>query len=414
MPSDLDDLVDAWNKNKKHEFEMRLGNYINNRFVPGINLINFNKILENNDKFSKTIIENTISFVGDNSIKKILHFDEKFKKKIINGKIKTEFQKKNKLMEVNIYDNNIRISLSEEIKESDDSGIKHFARYKKRTSKFTKDKNWRYDLTRVNQIKINSPNDIVSWDNLSGIETYEVEIEFVGKTLSEDLIENEIDFVNNLYQKNKNENVIKNLKSKFNIKDIHKLPNQVQGLKKLNFILVKHNYATVDKADGERLMIYLNSTNLYSVNLAFTVNKIFNKIDKFKDSLLDGEFLNIKGKYTFLCFDILLFEGKDIKDLDLKKRLNHAEKVINYLASIKELNIVFKMKKFYFGDNIFKLTDSVWNKKYDYELDGIIYTPTNTPYNGDNFKWKPADLLTIYLAEMKWMSVHWENIIIRQ
>jgi SAM-dependent methyltransferase len=395
MPSDILDIVDAWNKNKTFEFEIRMGFFNNKHFIPGANILIFNKLLEDTQKFNKSVIENTISFVGDNSIKKIIFFDENLKKKKINGKIKTEYQLKNKLMEVNIYDDNLRLSLSEETNITEDNGIKFMARYKKRISKFTKDNNWRYDLTRVNQIKINSPKDILSWSNLPPNYKYEVEIEFVGKTLSEKIIKNEIEIINDLTQINKNDSVINNLKNKFNLKDIHKLPNQVKGLKKLNFILVKHNYAAVDKADGERILLYLNSNNLYNINLSFGVNKLFSDITKFKDSLLDGEYLEIKGKNTFLCFDILLFEGKDIRNLHLKKRLEYAEKVIKYLSSISEISIVFKMKKFYFGDNIFKLTDNVWNKKYDYELDGIIYSPTNSSYSGDNFKWKPSNLLTI-------------------
>ena len=396
MPSDLNDLINAWNKNKKLEFEIRLGIFNDtNNFNPGVSLLFFNKILEETEKFNKSIIENTISFVGENSVKKILYFDNNFKKKIINGKIKTEFQKKKKLMEVNIYDNNVRISLSQETKISEESGINKIARYKKRTSKFTKDKNWRYDLTRVTQIKINTTKDILPWNNIPPNVIYEVEIEFVGKNLSQKLIEDEIDFINSLNTENKHENIIKNLQSKFNINDIRKLPNQVKTLKKLNFILVKHNYAAVDKADGERIMFYLNSNKLYSIDLAFNVNYVSSGIEKYKDSLIDGEFLLINNKNTFLCFDILLFEGRDIRHLHLKDRIKYAQLVINYLKSMTNTKIIFVMKKFYFGNNIFKLNESVLKTKYNYELDGIIYTPTNSSYDGENFKWKPSKLLTI-------------------
>ena len=42
-------------------------------------------------------------------------------------------------MESNLYDQNLRISLSEENNVKEDSGIKTMARYKQRVSKFTKD-----------------------------------------------------------------------------------------------------------------------------------------------------------------------------------------------------------------------------------------------------------------------------------
>ena len=64
MTSNLDDLINAWNKNKKLEFEIRLGIFNDkNNFNPGVSLLFFNKILEETEKFNKSIIENTISFV---------------------------------------------------------------------------------------------------------------------------------------------------------------------------------------------------------------------------------------------------------------------------------------------------------------------------------------------------------------
>ena len=77
-----------------------------------------------------------------------------------------------------------------------------------------------------------------------------------------------------LLENNSYQNILNKLKSKFYLKDIRKLPNQVVGLKKLNFILVKHDYAAVDKADCERLLFYLNCENLYTIDLAYNVKKI--------------------------------------------------------------------------------------------------------------------------------------------
>ena len=87
--SNIQNIVLARNKNQNLEFEIRLGNYFNQRFQPGINFSLYNKILEQDSYFSKTTYENTISFVGNNNIKKILFFDKKLK--AIKKKVKLKF-----------------------------------------------------------------------------------------------------------------------------------------------------------------------------------------------------------------------------------------------------------------------------------------------------------------------------------
>jgi SAM-dependent methyltransferase len=394
MSNNIQELVKAKNQNKNLEFEIRLGNYFNQRFQPGINFSSYNKILQQEDYFSKTTIENTISFVGNSDIKKILFFDKNLKAIKKNGKIKVLFQEKKKIMQSNLFDQNMRISLSEENNVNQDSGIKTMARYKQRISKFTKNGNWRYDFTKVNSVNIKSASDILPWNSVPPNYIYEIEIEFVGKKLEQYMINQEINYVESMLENNSYQNILNKLKSKFYLKDINKLPNQVIGLKKLNFILVKHDYAAVDKADGERLLFYLNGENLYTIDLAYNVKKINTTIKKHNESLIDGELVTIKGKKVFLIFDCLLFEGKDIRESFLKSRLDMGDKVQKYLNTLTT-EFEFRMKKFYFESDIFKASEKVLTAKYQYELDGIIYTPTNKPYSGENFKWKPSEFLTI-------------------
>jgi ubiquinone/menaquinone biosynthesis C-methylase UbiE len=394
MSINLEQLIIAKNQNKNLEFEIRLGNYFNQRFQPGINYSLYNKIFEQEEHFSKTIIENTISFVGNNNIKKILFFNKDLKAIKKNGKIKVLFQEKKKLLELNMYDRNIRISVSEENNLTEDSGIKTLARYKQRISKITKDGNWRFDFTKVSTVNIKSTNDILPWGSVPPNFVYEVEIEFIGKKLTSEHINNELNYIESLLENNTYQNILGKLKSKFYLKDIHKLPNQVVGLKKLNFILIKHDYAAVDKADGERLLFYLNGESLYTIDLAYNVKKINTIVNKHNDSLIEGELVTIKGKQVFLVFDCLLFEGKDVRNKYLRPRLDMADKIQKYLNTLNS-EFEFRLKDFYFETDIFKSSEKVLNSKYQYELDGIIYTPTNKPYSGENFKWKPSEFLTI-------------------
>ena len=213
------------------------------------------------------------------------------------------------------------------------------------------------------------------------------------------------------------------------------------------------NYTVTDKADGERyfLIIYENQVYLISGNL--NVKKIKSSISEknsvYNLTVLDGEYLYVPKykKFLFLVFDILFFQGKDVRNEELlENRLLLVCKTLKDVFSV-DLNIGVYTKDYNLDDiynfhknniethmnqlnkHLEKSSDNqVINGKYfiftmpvglqseiyqlstllyesytlntklgcPYLLDGLIYTPLNQKYTRNQretkfkiLKWKP-------------------------
>ena len=211
-------------------------------------------------------------------------------------------------------------------------------------------------------------------------------------------------------------------------------------------------YSITDKADGERYQLFIYNNNIYLVSSNFDIKDTDIKLkDKsFNNTIIDGELITLKNnKLLFASFDIIYYKGKDIRetallkdrlkflddvlkiinpdfkislfngDYTIKNLLNFNNKNLNeYLDNInKHINSKSKYiisRKYYMltnglGDNeVYKYSSLLWNNylnstsKWNYELDGIIYTPLFQKYTNNIskikhkiYKWKPADLNTI-------------------
>ena len=167
-------------------------------------------------------------------------------------------------------------------------------------------------------------------------------------------------------------------------------------------------YSVTDKADGERMFLYINNDISYLMNPKTEAIKleIEMKVDDsidLKNTIIDGEYLE-KTK-SFYAFDMLYDNGTDIRKNDLKMRLNSLDKLLKSLKkSFKDINI--SIKTFYF-ENIFVKAKEIWlNKdKFPYELDGLIFTPINEPYNHSKntpiFKWKEKHSIDVRVEPTK-------------
>ena len=154
---------------------------------------------------------------------------------------------------------------------------------------------------------------------------------------------------------------------------------------------------------------------------------------KFKKELKD------KLKLKELKLEELKLEELKPEELELIHKINESEfKILGYSiktrlnelnSSISNIDINFiKVKKFYYDDDIFKLSNKCWNSriiknentinKNTYKYDGLIYTPKYLPicYNFKesfhnlfqnntwkyNYKWKPEDENSIdFLVEIQ-------------
>jgi len=217
---------------------------------------------------------------------------------------------------------------------------------------------------------------------------------------------------------------------------------------------IRHNYTVTDKADGIRKLLLIdNEGKIYlipmSLNIQFTGCYTENK-DIF-NTILDGEHIlhDRKKQFinTFAVFDIYYLNnmnttglpfinlpdtetGENIgKQEDAKNKNNYRLVLLtnviknlnpNSVLGKKNIPMKFIAKKFY-ANNIFNACSTILNNDkmgiYDYETDGLIFTPINTGvannktgFNAPNykttwnesFKWKPANFNTIdFLVRFK-------------
>ena len=175
----------------------------------------------------------------------------------------------------------------------------------------------------------------------------------------------------------------------FNIKTMN--PHTMERKDLVN--LKKYKYTVTDKADGERmfLLFFNKEIHLFNPKTGDLYLKFPNNTD-LEDTLIDGEFLENTGE--FLAFDLLFYKYKDMRDKFLNIRLDTLKKISTQYFS-KIIDLTLKMKKFYMED-IFDNAKMLWENKekmFEYELDGLIFTPIEQVYTNDKqeipvLKWK--------------------------
>lgn len=248
------------------------------------------------------------------------------------------------------------------------------------------------------------------------------------------------------------------------------IENIIEPKEDSTIVNVRNHYSVTEKADGERKLLYIsNNGKIYlidtNMNVIFTGSKTNEKT--IFNSLLDGEHIreDKHNKYLnlFAGFDIYFVNGKSVREYPFIQYLNEEEiqetiendkkvenkfrlELLNQLIElIKPISIletsnndevqpkenkrssdfIVKCKSFNttmdYG-NIFaacskKLSD-INDGLFEYNTDGLIFTPMDLPIGGDNrggqagplykstwdrsFKWKPAEFNTIdFLVSIK-------------
>ena len=202
---------------------------------------------------------------------------------------------------------------------------------------------------------------------------------------------------------------------------------------------IRNFYTVTEKADGMRKLLYINGKGkIYLITTGMQVQytgiSITNK--KLYNSLLDGEHIlhNKKGQFInyYGAFDIYYINGRSVREksfmyieetdmkenyrlplliqfveeLDIKKE----SKDMEYPIHIKNKNFLIDTT----GQNIFancgELLKRINSNYFEYETDGIIFTPIKNGVAGDkageagslrkptwvhSFKWKPPKFNTI-------------------
>jgi hypothetical protein len=248
------------------------------------------------------------------------------------------------------------------------------------------------------------------------------------------------------------------------------LENIIDSKEDTNIVSIRNNYCVTEKADGERKLLYIaNNGKIYlidtNMNVIFTGSKTNEKT--IFNSLLDGEHIR-EDKYSkylnlFAGFDIYYINGKSVREYPFiryltedetdrkqeegevivkKFRLELLNELIDLLKPISILesasnseiqpnqnkqssDLMVKCKGFNSSTDygsIFnacskKLSD-INDGLFEYNTDGLIFTPMDLPIGGDrvngqpgplykstwdkSFKWKPAEFNTIdFLVSVK-------------
>jgi hypothetical protein len=204
----------------------------------------------------------------------------------------------------------------------------------------------------------------------------------------------------------------------------------------LNIGNIRNPYAVTEKADGLRKLLFISHDGrlyLIDTNMKVQFTGIITKNSKCYNTVIDGEHVNTnkKNEYInlYLAFDIYIINNKDIRSMEFinKKSQNGRHITLNKLLVILDAESVIggkipmsiKIKEFEYSDE--KSSETIFDKcryildnidrgKYEYETDGLIFTPANTGVGshkiGDkvppikqtwrySFKWKPPEHNTI-------------------
>ena len=218
-----------------------------------------------------------------------------------------------------------------------------------------------------------------------------------------------------------------------------------------NVPTILDKYTVTDKADGERKLLFIHENGriyMIDTNMNVIFTGAYTKEKTLHNSLLDGEHIKYDKSHKYInlyaAFDIYYVHGKSVREFafardenDLetnenKFRLNLLKRAVELMdpKSIVETgregpcDFHIRCKQFHVASSsssIFEGCSSILSDIkqgiYEYNTDGLIFTPANTGVGSKNvgtsgpitkttweqsFKWKPADFNTIdFLVSFK-------------
>ncbi|MEM0354101.1 MAG: methyltransferase domain-containing protein [Thermoplasmata archaeon] len=358
-------------------------------------------------------------------------------------------------------------------------------RYKERVS-FEIDRNIRLDVSQVNQSS--------SIQKLfSSYPRYEIEMEVINSKISVEFFLSEMEKILLIVQKSivpigKNEakQVLQEYRKLLGLDNMtHLETRNVISIEPQHIVrFIPNKYAVTDKADGERYFLFIVRGNVYliSVNLDVVKTDLSVTDGVYEYTLLDGEYIRNENGSMFLAFDVIYHNKTDYRydtKVNLPQRLRVLNDIVNgafgnlipfayyidkftdlelgqmrkyygeelkrywkvFRQSLQKSKTLFVSRKIYFvpygiaPGEVFMYADLVWKllvyeKLPPYKLDGIIYTPIESPYmiKADfkdldhvpmEYKWKPPtqnsiDFYIKYeLDEIGREAIFYDNKVVR-
>ena len=164
------------------------------------------------------------------------------------------------------------------------------------------------------------------------------------------------------------------------------------------------NYFVTNKLNGTRYYLYIESGIFYLIGktgsklttIKTFVWKIFEVDRTVRDIyILDGEYFNLnKNNIIYHAFDIILATntGKEINLYPYEKRLGYLNQATEFFKRFKGNPV--QMKNIRYGSDTSKIVEYMkaeFKQEWDYENDGLIYTPAKAIYSDKTtptLKWK--------------------------
>ena len=227
---------------------------------------------------------------------------------------------------------------------------------------------------------------------------------------------------------------------------------------------IRENYTVTDKADGDRKLLYISDKGkmyMIDTNMNIIFTGILTQDKELFNTIIDGEHIKYDkmGKFVnlYAAFDVYFIKGKSVRELNFAPILD-TELPVNFrfpllqslIGQLKPISVLdedsgnsnpnkqhmskdgidkhacwltIKCKEFYSTNNgsIFNhcsnILSMVNDGTYEYNTDGLIFTPTSTGVGGEksgqagplnkftwplSFKWKPPEFNTIdFLVSVK-------------
>ena len=199
---------------------------------------------------------------------------------------------------------------------------------------------------------------------------------------------------------------------------------------------IRSPYTVTEKADGIRKLLYISPGGriyLIDINMAVQFTGMATTQAPLKNTILDGEHVlhNKEGSFInrYLAFDIYYLHGDDIRSEafyskegggDGETRINRLNGTVKRLApravSGASSPLRISAKKFYYsdGDAIFGNCGLILGQEkrglFDYEIDGLIFTPTNKGVGSDKIGQVLPPVKTTWPSSMKWKPEKYNTI----
>lgn len=436
----ITEFIDLSKKDKKAEFECKILSKeivqqdVADRILERIGTLSMKSMTQENRMTLSYKDGTRVNVVGIQRVFDVCNKNSFKDVPVLVEKKKLYFE--DKKSEVYIQDFNTKFTLRSEEKIRDDwTGVPNdsnaYVRIMSRKSFKTLNQLFQIDFSIVKTKPLNSTRKIIDVIQKDEGE-YELEIEFIDKKTTIDtklIVKDLLNTISSILQAYRQSPfLIANSKMQEYAKEFEDTKTimwDIVTLEKRHMdtnlpINILKDYTVTIKADGLRCGLYVASDgNLLLVrnrSSIVTWTGIFTKDKSYVGTFVDGEY--IPEKNLFCIFDVYRYKTQNIRSLPLlttdedilkdpkKCRLGYAKIFVddlskNFTMSTTGEPLQVQTKLFLAGDGIAmqEAINKLLDTKYDYETDGIIFTPRSsavapkedTTYTTWNrvYKWKP-------------------------